>query len=102
MTGRQEEKSVWDLEHVVLPVKRLVGEYDLTWDKQPAIPLDTAMLDRLFTAGLELAALSGVYCISTGRVIHFSQDEIVQAMYRAPRRLRAGHRAPASGDAARA
>lgn len=90
ITGRQVEKSDWDLEHVVLPVRRLVDEYELTWDRQNPIPMDTSMLDRLFTAGLELAESSGVYCISTGRIIRFSQDEIVSAMFRAPRRLRMG------------
>lgn len=90
ITSRQLEKSDWDLEHVVLPVRRLVGEYELTWDKQTAILLDSSMVDRLFAAGLELAEMSGVYCISTGRVIRFSQDEIITAMYRAPRRLRMG------------
>jgi methylamine--corrinoid protein Co-methyltransferase len=84
------EKSDWDLEHIVLPVKSLVGEYELTWDKQTVLPTDTSLVDRLFTAGLELAEMSGVYCISTGRVIRFSQDEIVSAMYRTPRRLRMG------------
>lgn len=90
IAGRQIEKSDWDMEHVVLPVRRLVGEYKLTWDKQNAIPLDTSLVDRLFTAGLELAQMSGVFCISSGRVIRFSQDEIVSAMVRAPRRLRMG------------
>jgi methylamine--corrinoid protein Co-methyltransferase len=90
MTGRQEEKPVWDLEHVVLPVRRLVDEYALGWDKRLAVPEDGSMLDSLFQAGFELAALSGVYCISTGRVIHFSEDEIFQAMTRMPRRLRMG------------
>jgi len=90
ITGRHLEKPDWDLEHVVLPVRRLVGEYELSWDKQNPIPLDASMLDRLFTAGLELAESSGVYCISTGRVIRFSQDEIISAMYRSPRRLRMG------------
>ena len=90
MTGRKIEKPDWDMEHIVMPVRRLVAEYELAWDKRNPIPMDGSMLDRLFTAGLELAALSGVYCISTGRVIKFSQDEILQAMVRAPRRVRMG------------
>jgi hypothetical protein len=34
ITGRNVEKSDWDMEHIVLPAKRLVGEYELTWNKQ--------------------------------------------------------------------
>jgi methylamine--corrinoid protein Co-methyltransferase len=90
ITGRKVEKSDWDLEHIVYPVRRLVGEYELTWDKQTSIPTDISVVDRLFSAGLTLAEMSGVYCISTGRVIRFSQDEIVSAMDRARRRLRMG------------
>ena len=90
ITGRKVEKSDWDLEHIVYPVRRLVGEYELTWDKQTSIPTDISVVDRLFSAGLALAEMSGVYCIYTGRVIRFSQDEIVSAMDRARRRLRMG------------
>jgi methylamine--corrinoid protein Co-methyltransferase len=71
-------------------VRRLVGDFELEWDKRTAVPENDAMLDRLFQAGLELAALSGVFCISTGRVIHFSEEEIIQAMTRMPQRLRMG------------
>lgn len=90
ISGREVDKTDWDLEYVVMPVKRLVSEYDLSWDKEQIIPQDCKMIQRLFAAGLELAIYSGVYCISTGRVIKFSQDEIANAMYRVPQRLRMG------------
>nr|MBP6087085.1 monomethylamine:corrinoid methyltransferase [Pelolinea sp.] len=52
VTGKKVEKAVWDLEHIVLAVKRLVSEYGLTWDKKSALPQDSALIDRLFLAGL--------------------------------------------------
>ena len=96
VTGKKVEKAVWDLEHIVLAVKRLVSEYGLTWDKKSALPQDSALIDRLFLAGLELAVSEGIYCITTGRVIKFSYDEITEAMHRMPQRLPMGE-----GDDAR-
>ena len=96
VTGKKVEKAVWDLEHIVLAVKRLVSEHGLTWDKKSALPQDSALIDRLFLAGLELAVSEGIYCITTGRVIKFSYDEIAEAMHRIPQRLPMGE-----GDDAR-
>ena len=75
-TGLQVGKSDWDMEHIVLPVRELVKKHYLQWDKTNAIPQDDALIDRLFQAGMEFAENSGIYCITTGRVIKFSGDEL--------------------------
>ena len=62
-TGQLVEKSDWDMDFVVLPIRQLVKKYQLEWDKQRAIPEDNDLIDRLFQAGLELAVSSGIYCI---------------------------------------
>ncbi len=88
--GVECKKNDWDMEHVVLPVMKLVKKYDLKWDKQQVVPRDTNLIDRVFQAGLELAVSSGVYCISTKRIIRFSEDEIMQAMHAVPQTLQMG------------
>lgn len=88
--GRPIQKESWDLDHIVLPVKKLVDIYKLKWDKQQIITEDEAMIDRLFNAGMELAVASGIYCISTGRMISFSRDELVEGFKRMPQRLSMG------------
>ena len=89
-TGQSVNKNDWDMDFVVLPVRQLVAKYHLAWDKKNAVPDDPDLIDRLFQAGLELAAASGVYCISTGKVITFSQDELAEGIRLMPQRLQMG------------
>ena len=89
-TGLIVSKADWDMDYVVLPVRRLVKKYQLTWDKNQVIPDDEDLIDRLFQAGMELAVSSGIYCITTGRVINFSQAEINEGIERVPRTLQMG------------
>jgi len=89
-TGQLVKKSDWDMDFVVLPVRQLVKKYQLEWDKQRVIPQDGDLVDRLFQAGMELAASSGIYCITTGRVITFSQDELTEGVHRMPGSLQMG------------
>ena len=89
-TGQAVDKKDWDMDFVVLPVRNLVQKYDLKWYQQHAVPHDDDLTDRLFQAGLELAAASGIYCISTGRVIAFSRDELLAGMRRMPQELQMG------------
>ncbi len=78
------------MDFVVLPVRRLVKKHHLKWDKQHAIPEDDDLVDRLFRAGMELASSSGIYCITTGRVITFSQEELIEGIRRMPQNLQMG------------
>ncbi|MDP2964823.1 MAG: monomethylamine:corrinoid methyltransferase [Pelolinea sp.] len=89
-TGLVVSKADWDMDYVVLPVRRLVKKYRLEWDKNQVIPEDEDLIDRLFQAGMELAVSSGIYCIATGRVIKFSQEEINEGIARVPRTLQMG------------
>jgi methylamine--corrinoid protein Co-methyltransferase len=88
--GPLVSKTDWDMEHIVLPVRRLVKKYRLEWDKQQVIPENDNLIDRLFQAGMELAVSSGIYCIATGRVIQFSQQEISEGIERVPKTLQMG------------
>ena len=89
-TGQVVSKADWDMDYVVLPVRRLVKKYRLEWDKNQVIPEDEDLINRLFQAGMELAVSSGIYCIATGRVIKFSQEEINEGIARVPRTLLMG------------
>ena len=91
-TGPLVSKTDWDMDYVVLPVRRLVKKYRLAWDKNQVIPEDEDLIDRLFQAGMEMAVSSGIYCIATGRVITFSQAEINEGIERVPQTLQMGER----------
>ena len=88
--GPQVSKSDWDLEKIVLPVRKLVKKYQLAWNEKQVIPEDEDMISRLFQAGMELAVTAGIYCVSTGRVIQFSQSEIDEGIGRMPQVLQMG------------
>jgi len=89
-SGPHVQKNDWDMEYIVLPVRRLVKQFNLAWDKTNPIPQDNDLIDRLFHAGLELAASSGIFCVTTGQVIQFSRDELSRAMQSMPQELTMG------------
>ncbi len=89
-TGLKMARSDWDMDKVLLPVRKLVKKHDLQWDKKQIVPNDPDLADRVFQAGLALAQQSGVYAISTGRVIEFSIQEIQTAMDAMPASLDMG------------
>ncbi len=85
-TGQQVKKDDWDFDHIVIPTRTLVKKYGLSWSRQRIIPNDPDLADRVFQAALELAA-GGVYCVSTGRVIEFSRQDLEQGLKDAPQSL---------------
>jgi methylamine--corrinoid protein Co-methyltransferase len=86
-TGPKMAKDDWDMNKVLLPVRKLVKEYGLSWDKNQIVPDDPDLADRVFQAGLGLACQGGVYAVSTGRVIQFSEQEILTALRAMPTSL---------------
>jgi len=88
--GQEISKTSWDMDHIVLPVRQLIKKYALAWDRQHAIPEDDALIDRLFQAGMELALASGIYCISTGRIIAFSEHELKEGLTSMPQSVHMG------------
>lgn len=88
--GPQVKKADWDMEYVILPTKKIIKKYDLSWDKRSVVPNDSALVDRVFQAAMELAEITGVYCMSTQRVIRFDCSELEQGLDRAPRQLEMG------------
>lgn len=45
---------------------------------------DEGLVERVFEAALEFLTTKGVYCVSTGRVVQFSRQEVTQAIREAP------------------
>lgn len=89
-SGQALEKDQWDMERIVLPVRRLVKDYWMDWDSRQVIPENGDMVDRIFQAGMELAVSAGIFCLPTDRVIAFSLAEIEETMRHAPRTLQMG------------
>ena len=77
-TGKQVEKSDWDLDYVIDTVMELNDEYEFSWDKQVIIPEDEQLFRDMFEASKKLIQQIGMYNLSTQRVISFTEEEIEQ------------------------
>ncbi len=79
-TGPKVSKEDWDLDYIIDSVRELVDEYDFSWDKKVLIPNDGELLDKMFEAGKKLICKTGVYNLTTGRIISLSEDEICEGL----------------------
>ena len=59
-------------------------KYEIKFEPEEPVPVDSAMADRLFEAGVELFLDVGIYCIDTRRVCKFSKEELIEALEKAP------------------
>lgn len=75
--GPVVEEKVWDQEIIGKNFRDTLKKYDIKLDKaDPYVTDDDDLADRLWEAGLELAALTGVYCIDTKRHMQWSKAEL--------------------------
>lgn len=75
-TGEKVSKDDWDMDYIIENVMELVEDYDFSWDKQVIVPEDDKLLDDMFAAAKKLILNTGVYNMSTNRIIKFSEEEI--------------------------
>ena len=54
-------------------------------DKSVMVPTDPEMMKKIYQAGLEMLVECGVYCISTGRVIKYTEEEVLLNVSTAPK-----------------
>ena len=83
-SGLKVDEKDWDYKIIPQTASRLKEKYGIKMDKKVIIPTDKALIDSLFKAGLEMLVECGVYCIDTGRVIKYTEDEVLAAIKAAP------------------
>ncbi|HEY82867.1 MAG TPA: monomethylamine:corrinoid methyltransferase [Dehalococcoidia bacterium] len=66
-------------------LRRVVEKYAIKYDPQSPVPADDDLADRVWQAGIEFLAETGVYCLDTERRILFSREEIETALKSGPR-----------------
>jgi len=89
-TGPRVDEKEWDRKITFQTANKLKEKYNLKFDRSKIIPTDTDMIDRLYQAGLEMLIEMGVFCMDTGRVIKYTEDEVLMAVAGAPRELTLG------------
>ena len=94
-TGEAVSKNDWDLDHVAMPIRDIVEDFDLNYEKGEVLAFDEDMLRRSYAAGRQLAIETGVYNQNTGRVIRFTEKEIDEAAAAQKREMMGGRGADA-------
>lgn len=86
-SGKSVTKEEWDFDYILMKTRELVEKYDLSWDQDNITPVDDDLVDRIFKAGEELLLSTGVYNLSTNRIIPLSKDEVREALENQPKEL---------------
>lgn len=86
IAGQKCEENDWDLKIIPQTTSKLVKEYSIKMDRQVIIP-DGELADRIFQAGKTLLLETGVYNMTTKRIMQVTEDEIRDAMKYAPREV---------------
>ncbi|MGE5543714.1 MAG: monomethylamine:corrinoid methyltransferase, partial [Bacillota bacterium] len=83
-SGPKVDEQDWDNKIIPQTATRLKEKYGIKMDKKVLIPTDKTLIDNLFKAGLEMLVECGIYCMDTGRVIKYTEEEIMTSLNAAP------------------
>jgi methylamine---corrinoid protein Co-methyltransferase len=88
--GPKMEDKAWNL-GLFHKMNELAARYDIQVPAETGFfNYDDALPDRVFAAAIDFLAQAGVYCLSTGRVVQFSMQEVLQAAREAPAQVIVG------------
>lgn len=68
----------------VANMRKVIEKYGIKYSPQNPVPSDDDLADRIWEAGMEFLAETGLYCIDTERRIIFSREEIDGALASGP------------------
>ncbi|MFW9902974.1 MAG: monomethylamine:corrinoid methyltransferase [Candidatus Thorarchaeota archaeon] len=80
----------YDLKLLVPELRRVIKEYDISFDPTTPVPEDLSLADSLWEAGIDLYLTIGTLCTDTHRRIIFSEEEIKEALGNYPGRFTLG------------
>ncbi len=83
-TGPMMEEKEFELRLVAPTIRKLVKKYGIKFDRETIVPSDNDLADRVFEAGMELAAEIGVFCQTTSRRITWTRDELAEGLRYCP------------------
>jgi len=89
-SGQKVDENVWDNKIIPQTASRLKEKYGIKMDKKVMVPTDKTLINNLFKAGLEMLLECGVYCMDTGRVIKYTEEEVLTSVTAAPSRVLLG------------
>lgn len=87
LTGPKVDEREWDRKIIPETARKLKEKYKLKFDKTKIIPTDDDLIERLYQAGLEMLVTCGTLCVDTGRVIKYTEEEILNTLAGVPREI---------------
>lgn len=88
--GPKMDENAWNL-GLFRKMNELTERYQLKYPADGSyFNMDDALADRAFQAGVAFLAEMGAYCISTGRVIQFSESELWETIREIPSQITVG------------
>jgi len=90
LEGKPLSENDYQLRRFSPKVQEKVKEYKIKYDPENPVPSDNSLADDMFEAAFELMADVGAYCMTTGRVISFTESEIKEQLRNAPDHLNMG------------
>ncbi len=89
-TGPKVEDKEWELA-LFKKISALVKKYEIHYPNDGSwFNMDDSLPDRAFAAAIELLAETGLWCVTTRRVVRFTKEEILQAIQEAPTQVLMG------------
>lgn len=79
-SGPIYDEKEFDKSQIGAAVQEMVQKFDISWPDDVFVPYDDALADRLFEAGLTLAAESGIFCMDTGRRMMWSRENLLDIL----------------------
>ena len=87
LEGSPISENDYQLRRYAPAVKEKIREYGIRFDPATPVPSDDSLADDLFEAGLELLVDVGAYCMSTNRIISFTETEVREGLRNAPSKV---------------
>jgi len=81
----------YDLKLLVFELKRVIQEYDITFDPATPVLEDRSLVDSLWQAGMDLYLKIGSLNTDTHRRILFTEDELKEALSNFPGKFMLGY-----------
>ena len=83
-TGPRQEEMDWNM-GLFKTMQNLVSRHKLAYSGPDIyMSVDDDYVDRAYRAAVEFLSTNGVYCITTNRIIHFDEEEVLEAAKAAP------------------
>ena len=88
--GPKVEDKDWNL-GLFRQMANLAKKYEISYPKDGSwFNLDDSLPPRVFQAALDFLSETGIYCVTTGRVVKLTREEILEALQESPAEVTVG------------